>query len=237
MMRVLLLGAALLAVAAGQPPDQVQDLGASTAGEPYVTYRVTIGTTVASQSTVSINLLGEGGKATGFVQLRYYRHGLSYKDAGAQAAALHPGVSPSNCDEATACKPRGGAAVAYGTDVVSTHRAQIYAADVGSIQEIQVQLDGDGDAWKPSFLKVNANNPDTGIGNGVYYVAPKGEEVQPGKTFKTGVNGVKLSRCQAQVCERRMDAEYLKLPHGKLPWGYHRHHQQQEQKKEYHRYL
>merc|ERR1712196_58841 len=90
--------------------------------------------------------------------------------------------------------------------------------------------------WSPSFVKISTNDPMTGIGNGVYYVKPRGD-------LKVGTYGIKgegdklvdntedlkakpadpstasglpennsfnavLTKCVAQTCEEEMDTKF-----------------------------
>jgi hypothetical protein len=72
-------------------------------------------------------------------------------------------------------------------------RGQVQMQDVGQIVEVIIREDVKWDAtnkcynggerpkrdcsspWSPSFVKVSTNNPQTGIGNGIYYIEPRSD--------------------------------------------------------------
>jgi hypothetical protein len=79
------------------------------------------------------------------------------------------------------------------TDTGMIQRGQVQMADVGQILEVRIREDVSWDdnnkcfnggerpkrdcssPWSPSFIKINTNNPKTGIGNGVYYIEPRSD--------------------------------------------------------------
>merc|ERR1712146_826273 len=81
-------------------------------------------------------------------------------------------------------------------------RGQVKFANVGQIVEVVMKEDvvwsgsnkcysmpgrskrDCSSPWSPSFVKISTNNPKTGIGNGVYYVKPRGD-------LKVGTYGIK----------------------------------------------
>jgi hypothetical protein len=136
-------------------------------------------------------------------------------------------------------------------------RGQIYGKDVGQITEVEIEAQGlagsdpaapdpdsccflrgygPADCWKcayspwfPAFIKINSNNPQTGIGNGVYYIQPDGfvgtlpasqtiadtgqakwESKLLAKPIPVadGNHNAVLKKCVAQVCEEEMDELY-----------------------------
>jgi len=133
-------------------------------------------------------------------------------------------------------------------------RGQVKFANVGQIVEVVMKEDvvwsgsnkcysmpgrskrDCSSPWSPSFVKISTNDPKTGIGNGVYYVKPRGD-------LKVGTYGIKgegnklvdntedlkakpadpstasglpennsfnavLTKCVAQTCEEEMDTKF-----------------------------
>merc|ERR1711865_412446 len=88
-------------------------------------------------------------------------------------------------------------------------RGQVKFKDIGQIVEVKIREDVswgaenkcyDGGArnkrecsspWAPAFVKVSTNNPQTGIGNGVYYIEPRSD-------LYVGVIGIKGSNNQEE---------------------------------------
>jgi len=127
-------------------------------------------------------------------------------------------------------------------------RAQVEMKDVGEILEVQMREDASmgsdnpciaagkldyqcSSPWYPSFVKVNTNNPKTGIGNGVYYIKP-GDTVHVGTILNDKIpdqpavseymkliakpgeipedlvsHNSQLTKCIAQTCEEEMDTK------------------------------
>jgi hypothetical protein len=134
-------------------------------------------------------------------------------------------------------------------------RGQVKFEDVGQITAVQfiekkdthrtrceTELTGAGNSqdtaefscsspWSPAFIKVSTNNPQTGIGNGIFYIKPRSDltvgtlmissagavskkvvklEARPAAPTDSGLpadesfNAV-LSKCTAQTCEEEMD--------------------------------
>merc|ERR1711998_463162 len=74
------------------------------------------------------------------------------------------------------------------------------------------------EAWTPAWIKISTNDPQTGIGNGVYYVTGIGGVGNPGGDTNSPVVTLsstsdddnvqpKVKKCLAQFCERSMDAK------------------------------
>jgi len=88
--------------------------------------------------------------------------------------------------------------------------------------------------WSPAFVKINTNDPQTGVGDGVYYIAPcapenlrigsyvipatasaaaeqkKDQKLTAGTSLTgecTGSNNAVLTKCAAQTCEEEMDTK------------------------------
>merc|ERR1711907_129066 len=57
-------------------------------------------------------------------------------------------------------------------------------AKIGEIKQATIAeftkpiVDENYDGWMPSFIKINANDPKTGLGAGVYYIDPANKEIQ-----------------------------------------------------------
>merc|ERR1719498_370853 len=132
-------------------------------------------------------------------------------------------------------------------------RGQFKLADVGKIIGVQIseitsfgasdpcykEATGFKEAacsspWSPAFVKINTNDPQTGVGDGVYYIAPcapenlrigsyvipatansaaeqkKDQKLTAGTSLTgecTGNNNAVLTKCAAQTCEEQMDTK------------------------------
>jgi len=96
------------------------------------------------------------------------------------------------------------------------------AVDVGEVGEVIVSGDSNtDDSWSPGFLKINMNDMETGVGNGIYYM-DIGKKINKDKplTLKAGATDAygdkikmdKLSshkygiiKCEAAACEKKME--------------------------------
>jgi hypothetical protein len=78
------------------------------------------------------------------------------------------------------------------------------------------------EAWTPAWIKISTNDPQTGIGNGVYYVTgiggvgnPDGDTNSPVVTLSSTSDDdnvqPKVKKCLAQFCERSMDAKMARM--------------------------
>merc|ERR1712072_91299 len=77
------------------------------------------------------------------------------------------------------------------------------------------------ESWKPAWIKISTNDPQTGIGNGVYYVTGIGEVANPAgddgpvltlsSTSDDDNVQPKVKKCLAQFCERSMDAKMARM--------------------------
>ena len=109
-------------------------------------------------------------------------------------------------------------------------QAQIKAEDIGEITKVELQQDTKGTSWRIRGLKINTDSATggKGSGNGVYYVnmPPDGMLSSPPLLFcyychltksdlpllsveitmenpmVSGVNNIKLQKCEAQYCAR-----------------------------------
>merc|ERR1712072_92715 len=96
------------------------------------------------------------------------------------------------------------------------------AADVGEVKEVVVEGDAaTSDSWTPGFLKINMNDMETGVGNGIYYM-DMGKAINKDKplTLKAGATDaygeqIKMSKmsshkygiikCEAAACMKKME--------------------------------
>merc|ERR1711977_406527 len=96
------------------------------------------------------------------------------------------------------------------------------AADVGEVGEVVVTSDAETtDSWTPGFLKINMNDMETGVGNGIYYM-DIGKKINKDKTLtlKAGATDtygeqIKMEnkashqygiiKCEAASCEKKME--------------------------------
>merc|ERR1712146_380025 len=101
----------------------------------------------------------------------------------------------------------------------------IKAADVGEITQVTVTGDNEAtDSWTPSFFKINTNTQEDGVGNGIFYIEAGGKINKDSSLTKQSAppdgaggtlnpqmadpatHGWGIIRCQAAVCEKRMEA-------------------------------
>ena len=96
------------------------------------------------------------------------------------------------------------------------------ATDVGEVGEVILSGDSNtDDSWTPGFLKINMNDMETGVGNGIYYM-DIGKKINKDKTLtmKAGATdsyGEKIKmenkashqygiiKCEAASCEKKME--------------------------------
>merc|ERR1711959_94887 len=96
------------------------------------------------------------------------------------------------------------------------------ATDVGEVGEVVLSGDSNtDDSWTPGFLKINMNDMETGVGNGIYYM-DIGKEINKDKTLtlKAGATdaygeAIKMEKmsshkygiikCEAAACEEKME--------------------------------
>merc|ERR1711907_166104 len=81
--------------------------------------------------------------------------------------------------------------------------------DLGQITSVKITGTASSDtSWTPSFVKINTNNQYTGLGSGVYYVDVN-RAIDKDNAFEAktspGDGEVKMSKCEAQFCEKEMD--------------------------------
>merc|ERR1711881_107321 len=87
--------------------------------------------------------------------------------------------------------------------------------DLGQISSVKITgTGGSSTSWTPAFVKINTNNQYTGLGSGVYYV-PVNRAIDKDNGFEAkvapGDGEVKMEKCQAQYCEKMMDAKMALL--------------------------
>merc|ERR1711981_303885 len=102
-------------------------------------------------------------------------------------------------------------------------KGYVKAADVGEITKVEITGDGveTSNSWTPGFLKINMNDMETGVGNGIYYM-DIGKKINKDKTLtmKAGATdsyGEKIKmenkashqygiiKCEAASCEEKME--------------------------------
>jgi hypothetical protein len=102
-------------------------------------------------------------------------------------------------------------------------KGYVKAADVGEITKVEITGDGveTSNSWTPGFLKINMNDMETGVGNGIYYM-DIGKKINKDKplTLEAGATDAygeqikmdKLSshkygiiKCEAAACEEKME--------------------------------
>merc|ERR1711907_13110 len=166
-------------------------------------------------------------------------------ETGAQTLVTHPGyqcgaASDPECfpniqgkvladDDASlkcACDPsKDGydeAAAKWRPFAGTTQHYYLKGTDVGEITEVVIAGDSNAnDSWSPGFLKINMNDMETGVGNGIYYM-DIGKKINKDKplTLKAGATDAygekikmeKLSshqygiiKCEAGACEKKME--------------------------------
>merc|ERR1712093_390809 len=81
--------------------------------------------------------------------------------------------------------------------------------DLGQLTAVKITTTAGSDtSWTPSFIKINTNNKYTGLGSGVYYVEVN-RAIDKDNAFeakvKPGEGEDKMTKCEAQFCEREMD--------------------------------
>merc|ERR1712070_12609 len=105
----------------------------------------------------------------------------------------------------------------------TTQSTYISAPEVSEITKVVVTTDAQAnDPWQPGFIKINMNNFQDGLGNGVYYLDTQGNKIDAGTplTFETDVTDdygdkPKMSKksshkygiikCHAAACEESLD--------------------------------
>merc|ERR1712054_88361 len=83
--------------------------------------------------------------------------------------------------------------------------------DLGQITAVKITGTATTDtSWTPSFVKINTNNQYTGLGSGVYY-AEVNRAIDKDNAFeaklKPGDGEDKMTKCEAQFCEKSMDSK------------------------------
>lgn len=81
--------------------------------------------------------------------------------------------------------------------------------DLGQITAVKITTTASSDtSWTPQFVKINTNNKYTGLVSVIYYVEVN-RAIDKDNAFeakvKPGDGEVKMSKCEAQFCEREMD--------------------------------
>jgi len=93
--------------------------------------------------------------------------------------------------------------------------AKLTATDVGKVKMIKIEGDND-DKWKPAWIKVNSNDFNTGMGNGIFY-APIANGIKMNEPFNATTTAdvdageTELHECMAQFCKK---AEHRYLMEG-----------------------
>merc|ERR1711959_547335 len=76
------------------------------------------------------------------------------------------------------------------------------ATDVGEVGEVILSGDSNtDDSWTPGFLKINMNDMETGVGNGIYYM-DIGKKIN--KDNKAS-HQYGIIKCEAASCEKKME--------------------------------
>lgn len=173
----------------------------------------------------------------------------AFKDDGAgngQVALGYARGAPQTLCDTPACGPEERLKTG------PIQRGQVYFKNVGQISALKLEEDRNTDMtscerakaaasgacvsccsspWYPAFVKVSTNNPQTGIGNGIFYIKPRADlvvgtvqqttatgtvdkttilDARPAAPTDSGLpedesfNAV-LSKCIAQTCEEEMD--------------------------------
>merc|ERR1711959_233060 len=137
-------------------------------------------------------------------------------------AVLADGDASAKC----ACDPaKAGydeAAAKWSPFAGTVQHFYLKAADVGEVTEVVVEGDAaTSDSWTPGFLKINMNDMETGVGNGIYYM-DIGKKINKDKplTLKSGATDaygeqIKMDKtsshkygiikCEAASCEEKME--------------------------------
>jgi len=134
-------------------------------------------------------------------------------------ASIECGCDPEKdgYDEVAAkWKPVGSGVVQHfylkAGDVTSIKKVKITGADVATT-----------DSWTPGFLKINMNDMESGLGNGIYYM-DIGKKINKEKPYKAKIDQVDaygekaemarksthqygILKCEAAACEEEMDAK------------------------------
>ena len=103
-----------------------------------------------------------------------------------------------------------------------TQHFYLKAADVDEITEVIITGDSEkSDGWTPAYLKINMNDMESGLGNGIYYM-DIGKQIDKDHTatIKAGATdtyGEKIKmenfashkygiiKCEAAACEEKME--------------------------------
>jgi len=152
--------------------------------------------------------------------------------------------NPSGAEDPAACKcspfnRRGAAVDGYNEDDAKwspisgkVQHATVKSKDVGEVFKVQIQQIDDAttvdDTWTPAWLKVNTNDMQTGLGNGVYYLdigKTIGQKTTDGMyealTDQVDSDGNKVTmesfashkygiiKCEASSCEEEMDRKFM----------------------------
>merc|ERR1712023_618883 len=149
----------------------------------------------ASKGTFKITIKGVGGETT-----------------GEKTLVTHPGYACGAASDPE-CFP----------DITGkVQHFYLKAKDVGEIAEVKITSDAAAsDSWTPGFLKINMNDMETGVGNGIYYmdIGKKINKDAPmeKKASATDSDGEKLKmekrashkygiiKCEAGACEKEME--------------------------------
>jgi hypothetical protein len=221
----------------GESNDNVQELiqeSAGTAMGADVVYRISWNTQydndpskTASKGTFKINIKGDDS------------------ETGSQTLITHPGyscgaASDPECfpditgkvladDDASAkcaCDPvKAGydeKAAKWRPFAGTVQHFFLKGTDVGEVKEVVVEGDAAAsDSWTPGFLKINMNDMETGVGNGIYYM-DIGKKINKDKplTLKAGATdaygeAIKMEKqsshkygiikCEAGACMKKME--------------------------------
>merc|ERR1711998_225440 len=202
-------------------------------------YRITFGTAMMSEEAAAANspwsksqftadIKGESLN-TGAKVMASYAPTLKYSDAsgtpGSFAAKLHPGmetpgcpINTNECEKEIQTPADSANGILYVGKPGLIQHAQITSTKkIGEIKQVTIaeKVGEAPDGWMPSFIKINANDPKTGLGAGVYYIDPQNKEILGDSNPLTAAvkkadgtlpeKAVELKRCLAQFCEEEMD--------------------------------
>merc|ERR1712159_759590 len=80
------------------------------------------------------------------------------------------------------------------------------AKDVGEIAEVKITSDAAAsDSWTPGFLKINMNDMETGVGNGIYYMDIGKKINKDAPMEKKASHKYGIIKCEASACEKEME--------------------------------
>jgi len=228
-----------IAAPPGESNDQVNELIQESAGsmeaEDDVVYRISWNTqydstpsNTASKGTFKITIKGVGGDTTGektLVTHPGYACGAAsdpecFPDIKGKVKADDDASAKCACDPSKSDYSEVDAKWAPVPGKVQ--HFYLKAKDVGEIAEVKITSDAAAsDSWTPGFLKINMNDMETGVGNGIYYmdIGKKINKDAPmeKKASATDSDGEKLKmekrashkygiiKCEASACEKEME--------------------------------